>query len=107
MPPAATAQMRPTRSPTEGCSHSEHNLRHTFGTRLDAHGVGIATIKELMGHSSVEMTMRYSHPGASELRRAVALLCDGHHMDTTGGEVISFLPAKVLKTQSAPVAQLD
>lgn len=84
-----------------------HDLRHTFGTRLDARGVGIATIKELMGHSSVEMTMRYSHPGASERRRAVAQLCDGHHMDTTGGEVVSFAPAKVLKTQSAPVAQMD
>ncbi len=84
-----------------------HDLRHTFGTRLDAQGVGIATIKELMGHSSVEMTMRYSHPGASERRRAVALLSDGHHMDTTGGKVISYAPAKVLKTQCAPVAQMD
>jgi len=82
-----------------GIAHCRyHDLRHTFGTRLDACGVGIATIKELMGHSSVEMTMRYSHPGAKERRRAVALLCDGHHMDTTGGEVLSFTPAKVLQT---------
>lgn len=84
-----------------------HDLRHTFGTRLDARGVGLATIKELMGHSSVEMTMRYSHPGAAERRRAVALLCDGHHMDTTAGSVVSLDSAKVLKTNSAPVAQLD
>ena len=32
---------------------------------------------------------------------------NGHQLDTTGGEVISFAPAKVLKTQCAPVAQLD
>jgi integrase len=63
-----------------------HDLRHTFGTRLDAAGVGLVTIQKLMGHSTIRMTERYSHPGASERRRAVELLSDGHHMDTTNAE---------------------
>lgn len=91
-----------------GIAHCRfHDLRHTFGTRLDARGIGIATIKDLMGHSSVEMTMRYSHPGATERRRAVASLCDGHHMDTTSALMPSTDSAKVLNLKCAPVAQLD
>jgi site-specific recombinase XerD len=91
-----------------GIAHCRfHDLRHTFGTRLNARGVGLATIKELMGHSLIETTMRYSHPNAFERRRAVALLCDRHHMDTTGGEMVSCGSANSLKTKCAPVAQLD
>jgi hypothetical protein len=44
--------------------------------------------------------LRYSHPGAIECRKAVALLSDGHHMDTMGSSVILFDFAKSLKTQT-------
>jgi len=36
-----------------------HDLRRTFGTRLMRNGFGIYTIKQLLGHASVEMTQRY------------------------------------------------
>jgi hypothetical protein len=63
---------------------------------------------KLLGHASIETTMRYSHSGARELRRAVALLSDGHHMDTAEGSVVPYDSSKSLKTQPcAPVAQLD
>ena len=82
-------------------------IRHTFAIRLDAQGVGIATIMQLMGHSSPDMHMRYSRPGAMERRRAVALLSNGHHMDTTCGKVVSSSAANLLNLKRAPVAQLD
>lgn len=40
---------------------SFHSCRHTFGSRLALQGVPLLTIKELMGHKTIEMTMRYAH----------------------------------------------
>jgi site-specific recombinase XerD len=39
-----------------------HTLRHTFASRLLAQGADIMTVKELLGHSTVVVTMRYLHP---------------------------------------------
>jgi len=38
-----------------------HTLRHTFASWLACNGTSLYTIKELMGHSRMEMTERYSH----------------------------------------------
>ena len=48
------------------CSHaliphySIHQLRHTFATSLLNAGVSIITLKKLMGHNKIEMTLRYA-----------------------------------------------
>jgi len=53
-----------------------HDLRHTFGTRLVEAGVDIVTVQKLMGHSRIEMTLRYAHSSEDSQRRAVAKLTE-------------------------------
>jgi integrase len=38
-----------------------HANRHTFASRLAMAGVPIATIAQLLGHGTIQMTMRYAH----------------------------------------------
>jgi integrase len=51
-----------------------HKLRHTFASRLIESGVDVVTVKELLGHSSIVTTMRYTHTNLHSKRNAVAKL---------------------------------
>lgn len=51
-----------------------HNLRHTFCSQLVMAGVDINTVKELAGHKSIQMTLRYSHLSQSHKQHAVEIL---------------------------------
>ena len=39
-----------------------YDLRHTFATRATEAGVDLVTLAALLGHSRVQMVMRYAHP---------------------------------------------
>lgn len=39
-----------------------YDLRHTFASRMAMAGVDLVTLAALLGHSRVQMVMRYAHP---------------------------------------------
>jgi integrase len=51
-----------------------HVLRHTFCSHLAMRGAAPKTIQELVGHSTLSMTLRYMHLAPSELCEAIGLL---------------------------------
>ena len=51
---------------------SPHRLRHTFATHLVRAGVGLVTIRDLLGHRLITSTQVYLHVTADDLRAAAA-----------------------------------
>jgi integrase len=53
-----------------------HDHRHTFASRLVMAGVDIRTVQELMGHKTIQVTMRYAHLAPEHQLEAVQRLCN-------------------------------
>jgi integrase len=51
-----------------------HDLRHHFASKLVIGGVPLFTVSKLMGHSSLEMTMRYAHLSPDHMADALKVL---------------------------------
>ncbi|HEY5242738.1 MAG TPA: enolase C-terminal domain-like protein [Polyangiaceae bacterium] len=64
---------------------SWHVLRHTFASHLAMRGAPLIAVQQLLGHATIEMTMRYAHLSPQVGREAVRLLDHGTY--TAHGEV--------------------
>lgn len=51
-----------------------HDLRHTFASRLVMAGVDLRTVQVLMGHKTINMTLRHAHLAPDHLKKAVETL---------------------------------
>jgi len=51
-----------------------HDLRHTFASWAIQRGATLPELKDLLGHSSIAMVMRYAHLSPEHLRSAVGRL---------------------------------
>jgi len=76
-----------------------HDLRHTFASHLVMNGTSITTVKELLGHKTLQMTLRYSHLSQSHKKDAVesvGAILGGHFLDTSAKPMV-----KGVDTQNA------
>ncbi len=53
-----------------------HDMRHDFASQLVMKGVDLNTVRELMGHADMKMTMRYAHLAPSSKLKAVEVLVE-------------------------------
>jgi site-specific recombinase XerD len=88
------------------CNHSlgdeplvSHRLRHTFATTLLSAGIELATLRELLGHRSLSMTLRYARVMPQKLRGDYLKAVDQLKKDV-------LLPTLTCESKNLPLTEL-
>ena len=53
-------------------NYSVHTIRHSFATHLVDNGTDLYTVKELLGHRSLQTTMQYLHLTATRINKVIS-----------------------------------
>lgn len=61
---------------------ASHVLRHTFASHFVMGGGNVLVLQRILGHSTINMTMRYSHLAKDHFKQAVELSPVRHFFDT-------------------------
>lgn len=77
-----------------------HLLRHTFASHLAMRGVPLHIVQKLLGHSTIGMTMRYSHVAPSTLRAAIDILNPKSAVHTDFGQPVGNLWADAVQRET-------
>jgi integrase len=79
-----------------GADVTPHTCRHTFASRLVMQGENIVTVKELMRHKTIEMTMRYAHLSPTHKREAIRRLTPPPSLLRATGDNANAMPVPAL-----------
>jgi integrase len=84
-----------------------HDLRHTFASHLVMAGVDLVTVKELLGHKTINMTNRYTHLAQEHKAQAVAKLSERMRGERTAADAQSEIVSPELKEAMNAVLPLN
>lgn len=85
-----------------------HVLRHTFASHLAMKGVPLHIVQALLGHSTITMTMRYTHVAPSAMRSAIDALNPRRLINSDLGQPVGNRWAEAAKeneTVTVPVSE--
>ena len=74
-----------------------HDLRHSAASAMIRAGVDLVTVSKILGHATIQMTMRYVHASPENMKKAVDIL--GAMIEERPGKVVKFpvneIPARM------------
>lgn len=81
-----------------------HDLRHTAASRMVEAGIDLPTVSRILGHSTIQMTMRYAHSTPESMRKAMETLSSFRREDSKS---LTSVPNLSPNSKGAPASALE